>query len=94
MLLYLKFNKSFFKILIKIPVGVTIRKNIIPIINGEITLPKTMPNLYQILFKGVNIGEFKTPKIKKKIATTIDQILISLSFHDEFLYHDNFFFDT
>ena len=28
MLLYFKFNKSFFKILIKIPVGVTIKKNI------------------------------------------------------------------
>ena len=79
MLLYFKFNKSFFKILIKIPVGVTIKKNITPIINGEITLPKIMPNLYQILFKGVNIGEFKTPKIKKKIATNIDQILIYLS---------------
>ena len=45
--------------------GVTTKKKIIPITNGEITLPKKIPNLNQILFNGVNIFEFKKPKIKK-----------------------------
>ena len=48
---------SFLNNLIKKPVGVTIRKNIIPITIGEIILPKNIPNLNHIIFKGVNILE-------------------------------------
>ena len=56
---------SFLKILIIKPVGVTTRKKIIPIITGEIIFPKIIPNLNQILFKGVKILELKRPKNKK-----------------------------
>ena len=57
--------------------GVTTKKNIIPITNGEIILPRSIPNLNQNLLKGVNILEFNKPKIKKIIETNKDQILIS-----------------
>ena len=56
---------SFLKILIIKPVGVTTRKKIIAIITGEIIFPKIIPNLNQILFRGVEILEFKRPKTKK-----------------------------
>ena len=68
---------SFLKILIIKPVGVTTRKKIIAIITGEIIFPKIIPNLNQILFKGVKILEFKRPKIKKIKEIIPDQILIS-----------------
>ena len=45
--------------------GVTTKKNIIPIIIGETIFPKKIPNLNQSLLRGVNILEFKIPKIKK-----------------------------
>ena len=57
--------------------GVTTKKNIIPIISGDITLPNSNPNLNQSLFKGVKTLEFINPKIKKIIATTKDHILNS-----------------
>ena len=38
--------------------GVTIRKKMIPIIKGEITLLSNKPNLYQRLFNGFKIFEF------------------------------------
>ena len=57
--------------------GVTIIKNIIPIINGEIILPSTIPNLNQILLKGVKILEFNKPKTKKIREIITDHVLIS-----------------
>ena len=42
---------------------------------GDIKFPNKIPNLNQILFKGDNTDEFKRPKIKKIIATTIAQTL-------------------
>ena len=43
---------------------------------GETKLPNKIPNLNQILFNGVKIFEFISPKVKKIIATIKDQILI------------------
>jgi hypothetical protein len=59
------------------PIGVTTKKNIIPMINGDTIFPKNIPNLNQSLFKGVKILEFNRPKIKKIDETIIDHILIS-----------------
>ena len=75
--LYFRFIKSLPSILIKKPIGVTIKKNIIPIIKGEIILPKKIPNLNQSLFKGVKIFEFINPNIRKIKDTTKDQLLKS-----------------
>ena len=58
--------------------GVTTKKNIIPITTGAIKFPKKIPNLNQTLFKGVRIFELNIPKIKKINDIIIDQILISL----------------
>ena len=44
---------------------------------GETILPRSTPNLNQILFKGVKIFEFNNPKIKKIIEIINDQILKS-----------------
>ena len=60
------------------PVGVTTKKNIIAIITGEIYLPRIIPNLNQILFKGPINLEFSKPNIKKVKEAKIAQILISL----------------
>ena len=57
---------SFLNIFINIPIGVTTKKNIIPIIIGEIILPNKIPNLNQILFKGVNNFDCSKPEIIKK----------------------------
>ena len=54
--------------------GVTTKKNIIPIIKGEIIFPRNNPNLNHTLFNGVNIFEFNKPKIKKTIEIITDQI--------------------
>jgi len=43
---------------------------------GEIKFPNKIPNLNQVLFNGVRIFEFISPKIKKNIAIIKDQILI------------------
>ena len=56
--------------------GVTIAKKTILITIGETRLPNRIPNLNQILFNGVKIFEFNSPKIKKNIAIIKDQILI------------------
>jgi len=64
------------KTLIIRDVGVTIAKKTTPIIIGDTKLPNIIPNLNQILFNGVRIFEFKSPKIKKIIAIIKDQILI------------------
>ena len=63
--LYFKFNKSLPNNLIIKPIGVTTKKNITPITNGETTLPKIIPNLNHNLFNGAKNLEFKTPKTKK-----------------------------
>ena len=79
-MLNFKFNKSFPIILINNPIGVTTRKNIIPIINGEINFPKNNPNLNHILFNGVNNLELNNPNIKKVKEMINDQILRYSSF--------------
>ena len=61
--------------------GVIIKKNIIPIIIGEIIDPKNKPNLNHNIFNGVNSFEFIKPKIKKIIAIMIDQNLNGPSFN-------------
>tara|TARA_B110000914_G_C15243556_1_gene345257 strand:- start:109 stop:369 length:261 start_codon:yes stop_codon:yes gene_type:complete len=53
-----------------------------PITIGDIKFPNKIPNLNQILFKGVKIDEFNEPKIKKIIAGIIAQILILLSLNN------------
>jgi len=73
---FFKFNKFLPKTLIIRDVGVTIRKKTIPMTIGETKLPNKIPNLNQILFNGVRIFEFISPKIKKNIAIIKDQILI------------------
>ena len=55
--------------------GVTTKKKIIPIIIGEIILPKKIPNLNHNLFRGDNNLEFKKPKIRKIIEMASDQTL-------------------
>ena len=70
------FNISFLNIFINKDSGVTTKKKIKPIIIGETTFPKKIPNLNQILFKGDKIFEFISPKIKKINATINDQILV------------------
>ena len=61
------------------PVGVTTKKKTIPITIGETTVPKIIPNLNQSRFSGVKSFEFISPKIKKTIEITADQILIGPS---------------
>tara|TARA_B100000579_G_C22779270_1_gene828366 strand:- start:282 stop:569 length:288 start_codon:yes stop_codon:yes gene_type:complete len=46
-------------------VGVTTKKNIIPITIGETIFPNNNPNLNQSLFNGVSIFELTNPNIKK-----------------------------
>ena len=60
------------------PIGVTIKKNIKPIIKGEIILPKNIPNFIHNMCKGVKILEFIIPKIKKTNEINRDHILKSL----------------
>ena len=47
------------------PIGVTTKKNIMPMIKGDTIFPNNIPNLNQILFKGDKILEFNNPKTKK-----------------------------
>ena len=55
MSLNLRFKRSFLSNLIINPIGVTTKKNIIPITNGETIFPKKIPNLNHTLFNGFNI---------------------------------------
>ena len=57
--------------------GVTTKKNIIPIINGEIIFPKNIPNLNQSLFKGAKILELSKPNIRNIRDINTDHILVS-----------------
>ena len=59
------------------PMGVTTKKNIIPIITGEIIFPKNIPNLNQSLLKGVKNFEFNNPETRKINEVIADHILIS-----------------
>ena len=68
---------SFLKILIIKPIGVTTKKNIMPMIKGDTIFPNNIPNLNQILFKGAKILEFNKLNIRKIIEIINDQILIS-----------------
>jgi hypothetical protein len=56
-------------------VGVTTPKNTKPIIIGETNLPSNIPNLVQIIFKGVSIDALINPKNKKIVDIIMDQIL-------------------
>ncbi len=66
---------------IKKDIGVTTKKNITPITNGETKFPIIIPILNHILFKGVNIFDSFNPKIKKITETNNDHNLISLLFN-------------
>ena len=66
---------SFLNTLIIRPMGVTIKKNTIAIIIGEIIFPKNIPNLNQILFNGVKILEFINPKSRKIKDITKDHLI-------------------
>ena len=68
------------KALIKIPVGVTTMKKIIPKMIGETIFPKNIPNLNHNIFKGVKILEFKNPRIRKIKEISKDHSLKSPSF--------------
>ena len=68
---------SFLKILIKIEVGVTTKKNINPITSGDTMLPSNKPNLNHNLFNGVKNFELIKPNAKKIIDITNDQTLRS-----------------
>ena len=61
-----KFNKSFLKNFIKIPIGVTTKKYINTIIIGETILLNSIPNFAQIRFKGLRSFELVSPSIKKR----------------------------
>ena len=68
---------SFLNTLIINPIGVTTKKNIIPIIIGETIFPKIIPNLCQVLFNGVRILEFIMPNNRKIKEINRDHIFIS-----------------
>ena len=57
--------------------GVTTKKNIIPMTSGEIIFPRKIPNLNQSLLKGVKILELINPRSKKINDIIKDQSLIS-----------------
>ena len=67
LLFFFNLIKSFPSNFINIPVGVTSKKNIIPITIGAIKLPNKIPNLNQALFKGVSNLELNSPKTRKII---------------------------
>ncbi len=77
--MYLRFNKSLLINLIKIPIGVTTKKNIIPITIGEINLPSNNPNLNQIRLSGDKNLELAKPSNKKINEIIKDQYRIILS---------------
>ena len=79
-LFFFNLIKSFLNSFIIIPVGVTTKKKIIPIIIGAIKFPNKIPNLNHNLFKGVRIFEFKRPSVKNIIEIIKDHNLISLPF--------------
>ena len=72
-----KFKRSFLSIFIKSPIGVNIRKYIIPIIIGLMNLPIKSPNLIHSLVNGESNFGFKIAKSKNIKAITRDHILTS-----------------
>ena len=75
------FSRSLPNIFIINPVGVIIKKKITPITIGATIKPKSLPNLNHSLFNGVKKFELINPKIKKIIATKIDQTLNGFPFN-------------
>ena len=73
--LYLRFNKSFLNNLIRIAVGVTTKKNIIPITTGETIFPNKIPSLNHKILSGVKSLELVRPNIKKTREITNAQNL-------------------
>ena len=73
-------NRSFLKIFINKPIGVTSKKKIMNRTMGEIIFPNNSPNLIQIFLKGFRTLEFKIPSIKNISAITIDHSLTFPSF--------------
>ena len=71
--MFFKFKRFFPSIFMMIEVGVTTKKNTIPITTGEIRIPNNTPILNHILFKGVKIFEFIKPKLKKTIEIANNQ---------------------
>ena len=57
--------------------GVTTKKNIIPITIGEIIFPRKIPNLNHNLFSGFKILDFTNPRNKKTIDVIKDHSLNS-----------------
>ncbi len=74
-LFFFKFKTSFLNNLKIKPVGVTIKKKIIPITTGEIILPKILPIFIHSLFKGVSNFEFFIPNKRKIKDIAIAHIL-------------------
>ena len=72
----MSFPKSF---IIK-EIGVTTRKNTTPITMGDTIFPNKIPNLNQLLFKGVKIIELIKPNTKKITLMINAHNLISFSF--------------
>ena len=70
-------KRSFFNNLINNPVGVTTKKKTIPITIGDNFFPRKIPNLNQILFKGVRNLELIIPR-KKKINEIIKAHVLKL----------------
>tara|TARA_B100000686_G_C16345022_1_gene739883 strand:- start:177 stop:476 length:300 start_codon:yes stop_codon:yes gene_type:complete len=64
----------------KIPIGVTTAKKIIPITIGDTIRPSIIPNLNHILFNGDKTFESIKPKNKKIIEIKNDHHLIFSSF--------------
>ena len=58
--------------------GVTTKKNIMPITIGATIFPRKIPNLNHNLFRGVKSLEFIKPKIKKIKDIQSDNVFISL----------------
>ena len=79
--MYFLFNRSLPSNFIINPVGVITKKKITTITTGATTEPKILPNLNHNLFKGVKKFELINPKIKKIMATIMDQTLNVFSYN-------------
>ena len=77
-------------ILIIKAVGVTTKKNIIPIISGDTIFPISKPNLNQSLFKGRRNLEFDIPKIRKINETNKNDVVKLIGFpHSKSIDNEN-----
>ena len=80
LLSFFNLNKFLLISLIIKPVGVTTKKNTIPITTGETNLPSKIPNLNHILFKGVKSFELIRPNTRNITETIKSQILTAWPF--------------